>query len=651
LNSSSAKPDNLCIIDGCSNPRVKGHEYCYTHHVQQLEVEWLDNTDIDNLGIVKWCRQLMPEAAFNKTPEFHKLLFYRLLALYNPTLRNKYERLFEFISFRGSAKSTAANTLFVSYIIANNGKRFKFTVDGEVKEFLIDERAIIIISETGGSAEDFTVRIRDAFATNERLRYYYKYTVQQALDSDTGQWTRSAFKINNLYVQGIGSGMMIRGKVKGMSRPTLVIADDIYSENTIITEERRLRTKNWWNNAVMNSIDDLKGKVAVLGTILHEDTVLVELERNPLWETVKIPVMGTVEANGDVNTDLFHEFIAKHLKVDWEFGQCYLPFDDVEDINDRRLKQTAYFDKVQAEKDWQLAWPERMDLYLLAIKFKEAVYNNTVGGFYQEYFHVIIPPQQRRFRKEFFQKFESYDLKYEFGYNWLKIPGFLDDWEIVNIEFGVDIAGVGLDDNAVAVVAMTSDYRVFLLHLPTGKWSLRDDVKGDTARDLRRYKVVQTEARGSVERVGLADELFRLAQRYRPSTIKIGVGGEEQLIVDEISRLFRHNGDYRTYIMTRPQNKREGDKFQRIAATLLPYYETRMVYHSYGQTKLEYQLEYLGRTKHDDCADAMECALWQVQFPQQLKYETFSSSLSMSDDINFKDTKSFNLTNNWREYF
>lgn len=634
-----------CVIKGCSSPHLPGELHCYTHHIEAKEAEWLDNTDIHDLGIVKWCRQLMPEAAFNKTPEFHKLLFYKLLGLYNPTLRNKYERLFEFISFRGSAKSTAANTLFVSYIIANNGKRFKYRVDGEIKEFLIDERAIIIISETGGSAEDFTVRIRDAFATNERLRYYYKYAIQQALDSDTGQWTRSAFKINNLYVQGVGSGMMIRGKVKGMSRPTLVIADDIYSENTIITEERRLRTKNWWNNAVMNSIDDLKGKVAVLGTILHEDTVLVELEKNPLWDTVKIPAMGHVEEDGTINMDLFHEFVNEHLKTDWEFGNCYLPFDDIENPNERRMKQSEYFDKVQSSKDWELQWPERMDLYMLAIKFKEAVYNNMVGGFYQEYFHVIVPPQQRRFKKEFFQKYETYDLKYEFGYNWLRIPGHLDDWTLVNIEFGVDMAGVGLDDSAVAVVALTSDYRVFLLTLVTGKWSLRDDVKGDTAHDLRRFRVVDS-GRDGLERIGLADEIFRLSRRFRPSTIKIGVGGEEQLIVDEIGRLFRHNHDYTTYIRPRPQNKREGDKFQRISATLLPYYETRMIYHPYGQTKLEYQLEYLGKTKHDDCADAMECALWQVRSPEQLKYESFETSTNLINN-NLNYPTSFNAKNKW----
>ena len=64
-----------------------------------------------------------------------------------------------------------------------------------------------------------------------------------------------------MFVQGIGARQQIRGKVKGASRPTLVIADDIYSEETVITEESRAKIKRWWNNAVMNSIDNVKGKV------------------------------------------------------------------------------------------------------------------------------------------------------------------------------------------------------------------------------------------------------------------------------------------------------------------------------------------------------------------------------------------------------
>jgi hypothetical protein len=252
---------------------------CTEHHRESKFDEWLDNTDPDNLGIVKWCHEMMPEFAFDKTPWFHIKLFNDLLALYDPDLKNKYERLYEFISFRESAKSTAANTLFASYVLAHNGRSFKFKVDGEVREYPISESLIIIISETSTSAEEFTVRIRDAFSTSERLRYYYKVEFKDAIDSLTGQWTRSSFRFNDCFVQSVGSGQQIRGKVKGASRPTLVIADDIYSENNTVTEERRAHIKRWWTNAVVNSVDNVRGKILVLGTIVHDDTIIVELER------------------------------------------------------------------------------------------------------------------------------------------------------------------------------------------------------------------------------------------------------------------------------------------------------------------------------------------------------------------------------------
>src|SRR5512147_803053 len=121
--------NDICLK--CDKPAIIGG-LCRTHHIEAKEEEWLDNTDPNNLGIVKWIHEMLPEFAFSKTPKFHEELFMDLLSLYNPAYRNKYERLYEFISFRESAKSTAANTLFVSYIIAHNGKSFKFKVGDEI---------------------------------------------------------------------------------------------------------------------------------------------------------------------------------------------------------------------------------------------------------------------------------------------------------------------------------------------------------------------------------------------------------------------------------------------------------------------------------------------------------------------------------------
>lgn len=601
----------------CEKPVVAGG-LCATHYREAKINEWLDNSDPENLGIVKWCHEMMPEFAYDKTPWFHRKMFLDLLKLYNPNYRNKYERLYEFISFRESAKSTAANTLFASYILAHNGKKFKISTDEGIQEYAINEKLIVIVSETSTSAEEFTVRIRDAFSQSERLRYYYRVAISDAVDSITGQWTRSSFKFNDCYVQAVGSGQQIRGKVKGASRPTLLIADDIYSENNTITEERRARIKKWWNNSVMNSIDNVAGKVIVLGTILHDDTIIVELEKNPRWHTIKIEVMPV---------DNFHKFLEDHTKTDWDLGRCYLPYDDIEDKDARLALQKKYFDKVQSSYDWKLAWPERIDLFYLAIKYQEAVFNNSVSGLYQEYFHITQSPQERRFKKSYFQTLQPWELKYENYYTWIKVGG--EDWQICNVEFGVDLAGKGTDDAVITVLASLSDLRCLVLHQRIGKFSIRDDISQASSSDLRLNKVALS--RGGIERIGIVDETFRLALRFHPSKIKVGVAGEEELIVDEMRRVFQENKLYKTYIYPRRQTALEGRKEQRIMNTCLPYYETRMVYHDPSLSKLEYQLEYLGKSSHDDAADSLECAFHNLDFPEKISYEWFTQKTSQKE--------------------
>ena len=613
----------------CQNP-VTQAGLCTTHYKESKFDEWLDNTDVDDLGIVKWCHEMMPEFAFDRSPWFHIRMFIDLLKLYNPDYRNKYERLYEFISFRESAKSTAANTLFASYILAHNGRDFRILIDGEVRTFTIDESLIVIISETKTSAEEFTVRIRDAFSTSERLRYYYNIQFKDAIDSITGQWTRSTFKFNNCFVQAVGSGQQIRGKVKGASRPTLVIADDIYSENNTVTEERRAHIKRWWNNAVMNSVDNVRGKVLVLGTILHDDTIIVELENNPQLHTRKIELMPI---------DKFHKFVEDHIKVDWDISTCYLPFHEVEDKDERQHKQKKYFADVQVSYKWELAWPERIDLYLLALKYQEAVHNQIVSGLYQEYFHVTKSPEDRRFRKDFFNTLPPWEYKWEHYHSWIKVPEWDDEWTICQTQFGVDLAGTGKDDAVITVTATLPDHRILVLHQAIAKFSIRDDASSAPIEDLRYSKVILN--RDALRKRGIVDECFRLALRFHPSRIKVGVAGEEEAVVNEMRRVFQENKNYETYVYPRKQTKLEGRKEERILNTCLPYYETRMVYHDPGLSKLEYQLEYLGKSTHDDCADSLECSFYGLEFPENLGHEWFTAKETVDSQPYWRIPKTY----------
>lgn len=586
------------------------HGYCGLHYREVMTAHYLDNTDINNLGIVKWAKDLMPEFAFNDTPEFHKELFLRLLSMYDPRLKNKYERLFGFISFRGSGKSTAANTIFVAYVLAHNGRESLICINDEIIKVKIEEHLIVIISETATSAEDFTMRIRDAFTTSPKLKAFYHAKIVDAVDSITGQWTKSSYKFNNCWVIGAGSGQMIRGKVRGVSRPTLIIADDIYSENTVLTEDRRARTRSWWNNAVLNSVDDLKGKIFLLGTIVHQDTVLMDMWRNPRWNKMKVSVMPL---------DKFHKFIKTHLNTDYLTSRCYLPFDNEKDPVVKAKKQQDYFAKVQQEENWELAWPSRIDLYYIALKYQESVYNNTLSGFYQEYFHEVYSPADKPFKAEYFKTRLDYELRYTGDYTWIRFSD-TTQWQPLNIEFGVDLAGKGKDKFVVTIVGSMPDGNVIILKQIIGKFSLRDVVRPEYNWNTR--NIVPYDQLDILSERGIVDEIYRLNQKYHPKCIKVGVAGEEELTMDEIRRVLTSQKIY-VQVKKRPQTGGANalSKEERIINTLSPYYQTRRVIHGDVLSELEYQLEYLGKGTSDDAADATEVAFWKLDFPPKLYME------------------------------
>lgn len=591
----------------CGQHEVKDG-LCRVHYVEEKEKIYLDNSNVNTeRGIIRWALDMLPNYLTNDIPEFHFEIYKALLSLYDPQYRNKYDRLLELISWRGSAKSTIVNMIFPSYIIAHNGMTM---ILPNGSRCTINEGLVCILSETSGSAEEFTVRIRDEFTINERLMYFYKFQIMDAIDALTGQWTRTSFKINGTFVIGLGAGQQIRGKVKGASRPTLLIGDDIYSENNTGTKERRQKIKRWWNSAVVNSIDDVRGKIALCGTIVHEDTILVELENNSMWKTLKFALM---------NIDDFHSLIRQHLVVNTSTGEIEMKFDDEPDKLIRITKQVEYYNNLP----FKTVWPTRVDMYYVALKYKEEYKNSSVSKMYQEYFHVVISDEDKKFKKEYFQT-ANCRVEWKHGHTWLVFPdGDKEEWVSCNIEFGVDIAA-GLessDDTVITAIAITSNNKRYVLQQSVGKYSIRDILWENDPVYTRHDKIIMDKS--FIKKVGFVDELFRMNLIYHPSIIRVGVAGEEILHVEEIRRVFYANNIVKN-IVQRPQLAQEGNKFERIINTCLPWYETRMVYHCGALSKLEYQLEFLGKTKNDDCADSLEVAFYHAFTPSELSMEYFN---------------------------
>ena len=621
----------------CNNETAPKSEFCREHWVENKYEErgYLDNSNPDDLGILKWARDMLPEYMPQGTPTFHIIILLLLFSLFDPFYKNRYERQRNIISFRGSSKSTLINFIVVMYLLCHMDKKMRMkNIRGEIIEVVIRERFIVIASETGNSAEDFVVRLRDELTVNTTLRYFYGTQIQDAYDAMDGQMTRRAFKFNGCFVMGAGVGQQIRGKIKGAYRATLILCDDIYSENNTITEDSRSKVKRWFDYAVLNSIDDLKGKIIVVGTILHEDTILVENKRAKNWKTLEFAVMPL---------ELFQKFVSEHLQVNHQRGTCSLPFENQDlDEFDEKTKQRAYFKKVQNDNDWQLAWAERIDLYFLALKYQDAVTKRTVGSLYQEYFHEIATSEMKQIKPEYFRR-EDFEIYRERGYLFFKCSLF-EKPQSINIQIGIDGATgtADGDDSAITISGKLSNGYEVIIESIYGKYPARDVKKTMSSGEYGRIE----HDYDKIEIMGYIDEAIRKAIEYHADTIVMGYAGTEKTNVETLRQLTYINGLYGINVVGRKQDASEGDKRQRIAKRLAPKYQAHSIIHAKGLEKLEYQLEFLESCSEDDVADSAEVSLYQIQAPNYMDVQTLLPS--SKEPIRFKKLALSFRNTDWR---
>jgi hypothetical protein len=76
-----------------------------------------------------------------------------------------------------------------------------------------------------------------------------------------------------------GAGQQVRGILHMHYRPDLIICDDLENSESVMNDELRQKLKEWFFADVCNSVNRSKKdwKIIVIGTILHEDSLLANL--------------------------------------------------------------------------------------------------------------------------------------------------------------------------------------------------------------------------------------------------------------------------------------------------------------------------------------------------------------------------------------
>ncbi len=245
---------------------------------------------------------------------------------------------------RESAKSTIVTLEYVAFLICYRLEKF-----------------IVIVSNTSDQAVVFLRHVKDAFLRNEALRRDFPEVFRdQEKPKRSKMAQEEIITSTGIQIMARGSGQSVRGFRNGEDRPTLIILDDIESNEGIQTPESFYKLEDWLTKAVFKA-GTAKTNIVYVGTIHHYGSLLAKFtdpHQYPGWQQ-------------KIYRSVISE--AENLKL-WE--QWRRIFRMIEEYEGATGEEAAHrFFKANREemlKGSEVLWPENRDYYsLMVLKEKE----------------------------------------------------------------------------------------------------------------------------------------------------------------------------------------------------------------------------------------------------------------------------------------
>ncbi|MBI3712605.1 MAG: phage terminase large subunit [Burkholderiales bacterium] len=210
-----------------------------------------------------FARTYFPHYIKHENAVLHDYLYLRL-----PEIVDAKEGQHEAIAApRGNAKSTLVTQIFTLWCVLTGRKRYP-----------------LIIMDAMDQAVTMLEAVKAELAFNPRLQMDFPHATGQGRVWQVG----TIVTANDCKVQAFGSGKRMRGLRHGPHRPDLVIGDDLENDENVRSPEQREKLESWLKKTVLSlgPADDTMD-VIIIGTILHYDSVLSRLLKNPLWKRKK----------------------------------------------------------------------------------------------------------------------------------------------------------------------------------------------------------------------------------------------------------------------------------------------------------------------------------------------------------------------------
>ena len=235
------------------------------------------NDSLDILGIDRDEAKLLMSQCFLSTKVTAKILFPERFCLPFSSLHNT---IFDILD---------DDSIQLALIIAPRGFGKTSTVNlaYPAKKILFQEKKFIVpISCTATQAVMQGENLKRELVANRMIAGMFG-----PMKSDT--FSREMWVTQSgTAVMPRGSGQQVRGILFGDHRPDLIIVDDLEDGESVQSDEQRAKTKAWFFEDVLNSINRSRNdwKIIVIGTLLHEDSLLANLMEDPGWHHAHLSI-------------------------------------------------------------------------------------------------------------------------------------------------------------------------------------------------------------------------------------------------------------------------------------------------------------------------------------------------------------------------
>lgn len=245
----------------------------------------------------------------------------------------------------------------------------------------------IILSDSSDQAEGFLTDIKTELEEN------------RIIHEDFGElqgkvWKNSVILTStDIKLEAIGSGKKIRGRRHRNWRPDLIVLDDIENDENVNTPDQRKKLESWFYKAVSKA-GDTYTDIVYIGTILHYDSLLSKVLKNPEYHCVKY--RGVISFTNN-----------QSLWDSWE-----AIYTDLE--NDNRQEDAREFFEANKEEmleGTEVLWETKLSYYdLMIIKISEGE-----ASFNSEIQNDPIDPDSCTFIEEWFDFYDESSIDFKDG--------------------------------------------------------------------------------------------------------------------------------------------------------------------------------------------------------------------------------------------